>query len=423
LASNVTTTASAVIPATPKPGLSASSARHRGLIIAAIVLTGLTMRVAVTSIGAVLTDLERGLHASSSVAGIITTLPVIAFAGIGFLGPRLAHRFGEHRLVTAALITATAGLVLRAVVGSVWLFALLSMLALAGGAIANVLMPALVKKHFPDRIGTMTAVYTTSLAAGMTASAGLTAPLADLGGHSWRFGIGFWALLTAVAVLPWLPTLAGDRPEPETVADRVPLSWLLHSKLAWSLAILFATQSFQAYVAFGWFTDFFRHHHVSATQAGVLVAFYAALSIPVSMVIPTLAVRGQRALVLVLTGAGAISYFGMLVAPVGGAWLWMLLGGIGAGVFPLTLTMIGLHSRELATTAALSAFVQGIGYILAGTGPLLVGVLLGLSDSWTWPLILLVLAVLGSAVAGCYAARPEFVDDQLRRPVPAESAQ
>lgn len=390
--------------------------RRRWLIVAAIVLTGLTMRVAVTSVGAVLTDLERGLHASSSAAGIITTLPVIAFAGIGFLGPRLAHRFGEHRLVAAALLATTAGLVLRAVAGSVWMFAVLSMLALTGGAIANVLLPALVKRHFPDRIGTMTAVYTTSLALGLTASAGFTAPLAELGGQSWRFGIGAWALLSAVAVLPWLPMLAGDRPDPASQPDRVPLSWLLRSKLAWALVLMFGTQSFQAYIAFGWFTDFFRHHNLDATEAGLLLAFYAALSIPVSMAIPALAVRGQRLIVVVLSAAGLISYLGMLTAPVAGAWLWMLLGGISGGMFPLALTMIGLRSRQIATTAALSAFVQGIGYLLAGAGPLLVGVLLGVSDSWTWPLVLLILAVLGSAATGWYAARPDFVDDQLSRP-------
>jgi MFS transporter, CP family, cyanate transporter len=416
----VTTSAfhSAELSTEEKP--STRPGRHRALIVVAIVLTGLTMRVAVTSIGAVLTDLERGLHASSSIAGIITTLPVIAFAGIGFLGPRLAHRFGEHRLVTVALLAATIGLVFRAVAGSVWLFAVLSMLALTGGAIANVLMPALVKKHFPDRIGTMTAVYTTALAIGMTAAAGLTAPLADLGGQNWRFGIGSWALLTAVAVLPWLPTLAGDRPEPESLRDRVPLTWLLRSKLAWALTLMFAAQSFQAYIAFGWFADFFRHHHLDATRAGLLVAFYAALTIPVSMVIPALAVRGQQLIVLALTAASLLSYLGMLMAPVAGAWLWMLLGGIGSGMFPLSLTMIGLRSRELATTAALSAFVQGIGYLLAGTGPLLVGVLLGISDSWTWPLVLLILAVLASAATGWYAGRDEYVDDQLHRTRTAE---
>ncbi len=398
---------------------SAASGRHRALIVVAIVLTGLTMRVAVTSVGAVLTDLERGLNASSSVAGVITTLPVIAFAGIGFLGPRLAHRFGEHRLVAAALLATTLGLVFRAVAGSVWLFAVLSMLALTGGAIANVLLPALVKRHFPDRIGTMTAVYTTSLALGLTASAGLTAPLAELGGQSWRFGIGSWALLTAVAVLPWLPMLAGDRPAPEDLPERVPLGWLVGSKLAWALVLMFGAQSFQAYIAFGWFTDFFRHHQLDATRAGLLLAFYAALSVPVSMVIPALAVRGQRSqrlIVLGLSAAGLVAYLGMLTAPVAGAWLWMLLGGISGGMFPLALTMIGLRSRQIPTTAALSAFVQGIGYLLAGTGPLLVGVLLGLTDSWTWPLVLLILALLGSAAAGWYAARPDFVDDQLRRP-------
>ena len=392
------------------------AARHRGLVVVAIVLTGLTMRVAVTSVGAVLTDLERGLHASSSIAGVITTLPVIAFAGIGFLGPRLAHRFGEHRLVTAALLAATVGLVFRAVAGSVWLFAALSMLALTGGAIANVLMPALVKKHFPDRIGTMTAVYTTALALGMTASAGLTPPLAELGGQNWRLGVGAWALLTAVAVLPWLPTLAGDRPEPASLPDRVPLDRLLRSRLAWALTLMFAAQSFQAYIAFGWFTDFFRHYGLDATRAGLLLAFYAALSVPVSMVIPAVAVRGQRGVVVALAAVTLVSYVGMLAAPIGGAWLWMLLGGIGSGMFPLSLTMIGLRSRDLATTAALSAFVQGIGYLLAGTGPLLVGILLGLSDSWTWPLVLLILAVLGSAATGWYAGRPEYVDDQLRPP-------
>src|SRR6185437_1762011 len=170
------------------------------------------MRVAVSSVGAVLDDVEAGLGLSSGAAGVITTLPVIAFAGIGFLGPRLAHRLGEHRSLAAALLAATAGLALRAVAGDLWLFGLLSMLALTGGAIANVLMPALVKRHFPDQIGRMTALYTTSLAIGTTAGAGLTVPLADLAGGSWRFGIGSWAALTLVAILPWLPSLPADRP-------------------------------------------------------------------------------------------------------------------------------------------------------------------------------------------------------------------
>jgi CP family cyanate transporter-like MFS transporter len=388
--------------------------QHRWLIVVAIVLTGLTMRVAVSSVGAVLDDVEAGLGLSSGAAGVITTLPVIAFAGIGYLGPRLAHRLGEHRLLAAALLAATAGLALRAVVGNLWLFGLLSMLALTGGAIANVLMPALVKRHFPDQIGRMTAVYTTSLAIGTTAAAGLTVPLVDLDGGSWRFGIGSWAALTLVAILPWLPSLPADRPLAEHRPVRVSVSRMARSRLAWALALMFGTQSFQAYIAFGWFANFFRHHHLAATEAGLLVAFYSGLSIPISMIIPALAVRGQRPIVALLAIAAAASYLGMLVAPVGGAWLWMLLGGIGSGMFPLTLTMIGLRSREVASTAALSAFVQSGGYLVAGSGPLLVGLLLDLTgNDWTWPLVLLLVAVTLSGSFGWYAARPRYVEDEL----------
>jgi MFS transporter, CP family, cyanate transporter len=191
-------------------------------VVAALVLTGLTMRVAVGSVGAQLDELRNGLHASSGIAGVLTTLPVIAFAGMGFLAPALAHRIGDHRLVAIALGIATAGLALRAAVGQVWQFVLLSLLALAGGAIANVLMPSLVKQHFPDRIGTVTAVYTTCLAIGTTSAAGLTVPIADAAG-GWRFGLGCWAILTAVALLPWLPTLRRDRPVAEDRPDRLPI--------------------------------------------------------------------------------------------------------------------------------------------------------------------------------------------------------
>ena len=390
--------------------------QHRGtdlLMLLALVLTGLTMRVAVTSVGAELDELRHGLHTTSGVAGVLTTLPVIAFAGMGMLAPALAHRLGEHRLVAVALGVATTGLALRAAVTTVWLFALLSLLALAGGAVANVLMPTLVKRHFPDRIGPLTAVYTTCLAIGTTTAAGVTVPIAHAAG-GWRFGLGCWAILTAIAVLPWLPTLRRDRPVAEDQPDRLPVGRIARTRLGWALALLFGAQSFQAYVAFGWFANFFRHQHVSAAQAGLLVAFYSGLSIPISMVIPALAVRGQRGLVAVLTGCSAISYLGMLVAPVGGAWLWMLLGGIGSGIFPLTLTMIGLRSVRVPVTAALSAFSQSVGYLIAGTGPLLVGLLLQLSgENWTGPLLLLLLADLLSFGFGWYAGRPCHVEDEL----------
>jgi CP family cyanate transporter-like MFS transporter len=369
------------------------------------------MRTAVTSVGAVLDDLQSGLHATSGVAGLITTLPVMCFALIGSLAPRLSHRWGAHQLIVAALVLMTIGLLLRAVVDSIWLFLLFSVLALSGGAISNVLLPSLVKRHFPDRIGRMTAVYTTALAVGTTATAGLTVPIGELGG-GWRAGLGSWALLSAVAVLPWLPTIRHDRPDPDTPRG-LSANRLVRSRTAWILTIFFAFQSFQAYVAFGWFFKFMHAHGVSSGSAGWMVAVLSALGIPVSMIAPSVAPRYHRWVIGVLGASYLMAYLGLAAAPVGGAWVWMVFTGIGSGMFPLALTLIGLRARSAETTAALAAFVQTIGYVVAGTGPLLFGVLYGLTNSWALPLGLLFVALALAVGSGWLACRPRFVDDEL----------
>jgi CP family cyanate transporter-like MFS transporter len=369
------------------------------------------MRTAVTSVGAVLDALQAGLHTSSGVAGVITTLPVICFAVIGVLAPRLSFRFGAHQLLVVALVLMTAGLVVRALVSSVWAFILLSVLALSGGAVSNVLLPSLVKKHFPDEIGRMTAVYTTALAIGATAAAGLTVPIGDLG-NRWRLGLGSWALLSALAVLPWLPTLRADRPDPNAAA-RLSMRHMAHSRTAWVLAIFFAFQSFQAYITFGWFAKFMHAHGVTTATAGAMVAVLTALGIPVSIVAPNISAQRHRLAIHVLSGCLLIAYIGLAVAPIGGAWLWMVLAGIGGGMFPLALTMIGLRSRTPEMTGALSAFMQSIGYAIAGTGPLLFGVLYGTTHAWALPLMLLFIALGLSWAAALVASRPTFVDDEL----------
>lgn len=384
------------------------------LLVAALVLTGLSMRTAVTSVGAVLDELQNGLHTSSGVMGFITTLPVIAFAGIGAVTPRLSHRYGAHRLLVIALAVMTVGLVARATSGSVWVFSLFSLLALAGGAISNVLMPSLVKKHFPHDIGRMTAVYTTALAVGLTAAAGLSVPIGDLASKhdGWRLGLGVWAALSALAILPWLTTLRGDRPDASATRG-LSATALVHSRTAWLLTLLFAFQSFQAYIAFGWFAKLLKAHGVSPGTAGAMVAVLAAMSIPISMVVPTVAPRHHRAVVLALSACYLVAYIGLAVAPAGGAWVWMVLTGIGSGTFPLVLTMIGMHARTAETTAALSAFVQAIGYIVAGSGPLLFGVLYGATNRWAWPMVLLFIALAVSVVSGWLVSRPSYVDDEL----------
>ena len=152
---------------------------------------------------------------------------------------------------------------------------------------------------------------------------------------------------------------------------------------------------------------------MSKTSAGYLVAVQAALSIPVSMIAPSVPARRHRSLVVVLGACYLVAYVGLAVAPVGGALAWMVLSGIGSGMFPLALTLIGLRARTTATTGALSAFVQPIGYIVGGTGPLLFGVLHGATGTWALPLTLLFVALGLAVVTGWRATRPCYVDDEI----------
>jgi CP family cyanate transporter-like MFS transporter len=381
------------------------------LLVVAFFLTGLSMRTAATSIGPVLDDLEDGLHTGAAMDGLITGLPVICFAAVGALTPRMARRIGTERLLVAALTVATAGMVLRVVVGTGPTFAELSILALSGGAVSNVLLPSLVKRYFPDRIGRMTALYTTALAVGTTLAAGLTVPIGDLG-DGWRLGLGSWALINAIAILPWLPTLRLDRRQ-ATASPGVAATRLAVSPTAWALTAFFAFQSTQAYIAFGWFAKFLHGHDISSHTAGWMVALFSAVSIPVSMVVPTFASTHLRMVITALCLFTLAAYVGMALAPNGGAWLWMVLAGVGSGTFPVALTMIGLRARNAESTAALSSFVQSIGYVVAGTGPLLFGVLYGTTQQWALPMAVLFVALLVTYLAGMAASRERFVDDEL----------
>ena len=387
--------------------------RHSWLLVAALTLTGFSMRTAVTSVGAVLDDLQHALDVSSGVAGLITTLPVVCFAGLGALTPKLGRRVGGHRLLAIALVISALGLALRPIGSSVLWFAVGSLLALSGGAVSNVLLPSLVKEHFPDRIGAMTALYTTALAVGTTAAAGLTVPIGDATGGGWRAGLGSWSIWTLLAVLPWLPTIRRDANKPPDPAGAVSLSRLLRSRTAWALTIFFAMQSWQAYISFGWFARFLDDHGISKGTAGAMLAVLAGTAILVSLFAPRVAPERLRIVIGALGSCYLVAYIGMATAPVGGAWVWMALVGVGSGMFPIALTLIGLRSRTASTTAALSAFAQAIGYVVAGCGPVLFGALFGATGSWALPMTVLFAALAITLVAAWPSTANRYVDDEL----------
>jgi len=387
--------------------------RRSLLLVLGIVALAVNLRPTAVSVGPVLEEVRRAFDASPTAVGFLTSLPALAFAGFGALTPLAARLLGLHRLTFLALLAVAGGLAGRAVTSSFLVFAVLTAVALGGMAAANVVLPSLVKLHFPDRVGSMSAAYTTALAIGLTLASVLTVPAAELGG-SWRWGLGVWAVAAGLAALPWI-TLVRHDARGRARRRSISVRQVAGTRLGWAMATAFGLQSLQAYTVFGWLPQIYRDAGFSPATAGLLLGVVTALSIPISAWVPQAAARrsDQTRLLLGLVACYPLGYAGLILAPVAGAWMWAVLIGIGTGVFPLILTQINLRARTADGTAALSGFTQSVGYLMAAAGPAVVGVLYDTTGGWTWPLLLLIVLTGVLAVVAATTTRPGVLEDQL----------
>lgn len=378
------------------------------LLLAGVLLTGFSLRPAVTSIGALLPVLRDALPLSPTGAGLLTALPTLCFAGLGLMAPRVARRAGPERTVGVAMLLLAVGLGLRAVAGGPIGFLAGSALALIGVAAANVLGPPLVTRWFPDRAGRVTGLYAMSIVAGVALPAAVSVPLADLAGGAaaggWRVGVGVWGPVAVLAALPWLVHGTGRDGVPAEPADgptggpgRV---------VVLALTAFFGLQSLGAFVAMGWLPAIYVEAGLPGEQAGLLLALTATLAVPGAMVIPVLAdrPRARPLLVLAVSASAATGWIGLLVAPAAAPWLWAALLAALHCAYPLVIALVRVRAGGASAELRLSGIVQTGGYALAALGPLATGVLRGATAGWTAPL-LAVLALLGlQTVAGLVAA-------------------
>ncbi|WP_405800287.1 CynX/NimT family MFS transporter [Streptomyces sp. NBC_01506] len=403
------------------------------LLVVGLVLAAVNLRPAITSLGALLEDVRVGLHMSGSVAGVLTSVPALCFAVFGITAPRLARRFGPGAVVCAGMVAITAGLLIRPFTNSTAAFLAASALALMGIALSNVLMPVIVKRYFPDRVGTMTGLYSMSLSAGTAVAAAATVPMTGALGGSWRLGLGLWAVVAAVAVLPWAALLVSDRKSAAGAAraagaaggdterrararesSQAPAPSIARSRTAWALGCFFGLQATGAYITMGWMPQIFRDAGVSAGRAGLLLAVTMVMGVPLAFVIPRLATRmkNQGPIVIALGACGLIGYAGLFLAPAAGAWVWAVLLGISNCAFPLALTMIGMRARTGPGVVRLSAFAQSTGYLLSIPGPLLVGVLYQHSGGWELPIMFVGGLMVPQIVLGVIAGRDRTIEDE-----------
>ncbi|MEU6234071.1 MFS transporter [Kitasatospora sp. NPDC047058] len=416
-----TTTAphTGVRPQTERPARSRST--YPGWLFAvAIAVAAFNLRPVVTSLGPLLKQVQADLGMNATLAGLLAAVPSLCFALFGFAAPGMARRIGPIAVITAGMGAITAGVLARSFAGGTAVFLLLTALALAGVAVSNVLIPVVIKRYFPERVGPMIGLYSMALSAGTSLAAAVTVPLTGALGGDWRVGLGVWAALGALALLLWLPAMAakrerGDRAGGAAAPDKLPIT---RSRTAWAMACFFGLQATGAYVVMGFLPKIFQDAGVSEGASGVLLALTMVIGVPVSFVLPNLAARrgDQRLFVVVLASCGIAGYAGLALAPAGAPWVWATLVGLSNCAFPLVLTMIGLRARTAGGVAQLSAFAQGVGYLISIPGPILIGRLYQVTGDWYLPLGLLAVLLVPQMLFGLRAARARHIEDEALRP-------
>ncbi|MBS1906930.1 MAG: MFS transporter [Actinobacteria bacterium] len=437
--------------------------RGRTLAVLGIVLVAFSLRSAVASLSPVVDHVAAEFPMPAAVVGLIGTAPPVCFALFGLLTPLMERRLGLERVTVIALVAVTVGLVARGIAVDATTLLLATALVFAGVGMANILMPPLVKKYFPDRLGLMMTLYTTVMAFSTFLPPLVAVPVADAAG--WRFSLAMWAVFALAGTIPWLlmlmrarversaaGTLADPAPSDPDPSDPAPpegagagsdrLSFedatalstgpivvapsssrafgrMARIPLAWVLAAVFGTSASMAYTAFAWLPTMLVEHAGTTPQAaGFLLSLFAFIGLPASLIVPVLIVRFRATAALYVIGAlgAAAGLLGLLLVPSPSlVWLWVLLYGLAGLLFPLALVLISIRAREAETAVTLSGFVQSVGYVIAAIFPFLLGLMHTATGGWQVPLIVLIALLAASIPAGIYAGRPLTIEAAWER--------
>lgn len=384
------------------------------LLVAAIVLVALNQRAPIVTVGPLLDQIRDGAGLSGAGAGVLTMLPVLCFGALAPLAPRLARRFGATTVVGAAMAVLALGIALRSTPALVALFA---GTVVVGGAIAvsNVLMPSIVKRDFATRAGPVLGLYAMALSVGAAVAAGVTVPVQDALAVGWRPTLALGLLPAVAALVLWAFATRGSAavaagPPVDALPPRRTSLW--RDPVAWSVTAFLGFGSIQFYASFAWFPTILVDHGLSERSAGWLLALMGVAGAVSSMVVPVLATRsrGQRRFVVAIIALYVVSWGGMLTAANAAPALWVTLMGTAQGAaISLALTLIVIRAPDERRAAELSGMAQTVGYLLAATGPLMLGAVHDLTDGWTVPMIVMVVALVPILVSGLAAGRPRLV--------------
>lgn len=394
---------------------------HPGLLLVGILLVGANLRAGITAVGPVLGDIQADLGISAAVASILISIPLIAFAVVSPLAPVLAARVGMERALGLALAVLAAAIVIRSLpwTPGIWLGTALLGIAIA---VLNVVLPSLIKRDFPDRVGSVTGLYSAVQGAAAAAASGIAVPIAGLGHEGWRLALGVWAGLALIALAVFWPqlrtrTLPRAHPAGKSTPRRSP--WT--SALAWQVTAFMGLQSTLFYAAITWLPSIERSAGIGAGTAGLHLLEMQLFGVLANILTAAILqrTRSQSLLAVVVTALAAVGVIGLALAP-GNAAIWVAFIGLGCGsTIVIALSLFGLRAVDHHQAAALSGMAQAVGYTFAALGPIAIGLLHDATRGWDIPLVTLLIILVAQAIAGALAGRDRRIGEAHPRRTPA----
>jgi len=394
-----------------------STRRPALLLFVAVCVIAANMRATITGIGPLLDQIGDDLGIGSAALGLLAAVPLIAWALVSPLAHDLSQRFGHSRVVLWSLLLLTAGTIWRSAAGpalNLWLGTVLIGVALA---IANVLMPAVIKRDFGARVPAVTAAYTALLGGIGAIASGVVVPIShipvDAGELGWRPALLCTGILLPFAIALWAWTMRANRTDAAArprSAQRRPSTGIWADGLAWQVAAYMGLQAASFYMLVTWLAPISTSIGRSPVVAGIDVMFFQITGVIGSLLVPVV-LRGRlrRWVPTLLPSLAIMGALGLIVAPQA-VLAWACLAGLSSGAsLGMSLTLMAERARDHTTAVALSGMSQSVGYVIAALGPIAFGALHTLSGGWTVPLLLLVVVLLGQGVIGALVGRDRYV--------------
>jgi CP family cyanate transporter-like MFS transporter len=378
---------------------------------AALIFVILNLRLAVAAIPPVLGEIERETGLSSAAAGVLTAVPVFCFGAVALATPALIRRLRMSPLLLLTIVAVVIGCAIRLDSALVALFGGTIVLG-AGIAVANVLVPGLIKRDFPTQAAVMVGLYSVGLSLSGAIAAGLTVPVEDLFGIGWRPAVAIWGVFAILAAVLWAPQARQGEPPRSGPAEPAVGRALWRDRLAWNVTLFMGLQSLAFYTTLSWLPTILEDNGMSQGTAGWILSFSFFPAMAAAFATPVIQRRfhWQPAMVVAMTSVWAIAYVGLIAGPADVPYLWATLLGLGQGTaLALGLGFIVARSPDSHHTAHLSTMAQGVGYLIAASGPFLVGALHAITDGWTVPLLLLLANLVPLTIVGFVACRENHV--------------